>query len=100
MKTLDEAKMTHHTPPQQEMISKLYNENLDLKEKILYMEEKCKVLNMRWMEAQEKLIDYQRLLRAMKAVEAMEAWFNDIEDDDEDDDYTSHGGELEGKIMG
>lgn len=103
MSILDETKMAHHTTPQQEMISKLHNENIDLKEKLLYMEEKlyymeekCKVLNVRWMEAQERLIDYQKMLRAMKAVEAMEAWFND----EDEDDYTSHDGELEGKIMG
>lgn len=81
-------------------ITKLKAENDRLQKENLELKAQCNMLNSKWMEAQEKLIDYQRLLRAMKAVEAMEAWFNDIEDDDEDDDYTSHGGELEGKIMG
>lgn len=84
MNTVDETKMAHHTTPQQEMISKLHNENLDLKEKLLFMEEKYKVLKARWMEAQEKLVDCQRFIKAVKLqqfTEAFEDWLNDDEDD-------------------
>lgn len=71
MNTLDESKMT-----QEEMIIKLHNEIIELKEK-------CKVLNVRMLEAQERVNDYKRMMRAMKAVEAMEAWLGDNMDDDE-----------------
>lgn len=64
MNTLDETKMT-----QEEIINKL--------------KEKCKVLNVRMMEAQERVNDYKRMMRAMKAVEAMEAWLDENMDDDE-----------------
>lgn len=65
MNTLDESKMT-----QEEIINKLNDEIIELKEK-------CKVLNVRMLEAQERLNDYKRMMRAMKAVEAMEAWLDD-----------------------
>lgn len=71
MNTLDEFKMT-----QEEIINKLNNEIIELKEK-------CKVLNVRMLEAQERVNDYKRMMRAMKAVEAMEAWLDENMDDDE-----------------
>lgn len=85
MNALDEAKMAHHTTPQQEMISKLHNENLNLKEKLLFMESKCDMLNTENIELKEKLIDYQRFVKAINAQRAIEA-FEDWLDDDEDGD--------------
>lgn len=88
MNTLDEVKTAHmHKTPQMEQISllqaenqKLRTENINLKEKLLMAESENNAMRARWVEQQERIIDYQEFLAALNKLEALEAWFNDNEE--------------------
>ena len=94
--------MTNEITKLKAEVDRLQAKNLDLKEKLLFMESKCDMLNTENIELKEKLIDYQRFVKAInaqRAIDALEDWFND-DDDDDDDDYTSDNGELNNGIYG
>lgn len=78
MTALDEAKTAHmHKTPQMEQISRLQAENLNLKEKLLMMESENNAMRARWMEAHERILDYQEFIKGLNKLEAIEAWFNE-----------------------
>lgn len=81
-RAMDDAKRAHFKPKtaQQEQIMKLQDEIKELQEWNAATKAENQKIRIENLNLKEKLIDYQRLMRAMRAIESMEAWF------DEDDE--------------